>query len=92
MSVSLFEMLNRLPDPRKSRGRSDSLVPILSLTIVATLAACDSLQAIAQFGRHHGLTLTHALGFRSLNTPSASTLSRLFQALDVEAFEALLQE
>lgn len=92
MSSSLVEILHRLPDPRKSRGRSYSLVPILSLTIVATLAGCNSLQAIAQFGHDHGLTLAHALGFRSLSTPSASTLSRLFRALDVEAFEALLQE
>jgi hypothetical protein len=67
-------------------------VPILCLIVVATLAGRNTLQGIAQFGRDHGAPLAHALGFRRASTPSASTLSRLFRKIDVEAFEAIIHQ
>jgi hypothetical protein len=62
-------------------------VAVLSLTVVAVLAGMKSLEAIAQFGRDHGVPLAHALGFRRGKTPAKSMLSELFRALDVVAFE-----
>jgi DDE_Tnp_1-associated/Transposase DDE domain len=89
--LSLVEALALVPDPRSSHGRFHPLVAILSLAVVAMLAGCKSLEAIAQFGRDHGLGLAHALGFRRAKTPAKSTLSDLFRALDVNAFERAVQ-
>lgn len=90
-SLSLSEAFARIPDPRDRRGRQHPLVAILCLTTVAILAGCRSLQAVAQFGRDHGLPLAHALGFNRAKTPAASTLSELFRALDVAAVEQALR-
>ncbi len=88
---SLVEFLATIPDPRKPRGRIHPLTAVLSLTVVALLAGMKSLEAIAQFGRDHGPALAHALGFRRGKTPAKSTLSEIFRALDIEAFEAALR-
>jgi hypothetical protein len=66
-------------------------VAVLGLAVVATLAGCNSLDAIAQFGRLHGLSLAHALGFRRAKTPNKSALSKIFRRLDVAALEAALR-
>ena len=89
-SLSLLEALAQRPDPRGRQGRRHPLPAILSLTVLAMLTGCKTLEAIVQFGRDHGTPLAHALGFRRGKTPAKSTLSDLFRALDVAAFEAVL--
>jgi len=88
--LSLMEALAQLPDPRSRQGRRHPLSAILSLAVLAMLSGAKSYQAISQFGRDKGLPLAHALGFRRKKTPSKSTFSVLFRALDVTAFEAAL--
>jgi DDE_Tnp_1-associated/Transposase DDE domain len=90
-TLPLIEALALVPDPRSRHGRYHPLVAVLGLAVVAMLAGCKSLEAIAQFGRDHGLGLAHALGFRRAKTPAKSTLSDLFRALDAEAFERALR-
>jgi hypothetical protein len=86
--LSLAEALASVPDPRKRRGTRHPLAAVLSLTAVAILAGCKSLEAVAQFGRDHGTALTLALGFTRLDCPTKSCLSKIFRRLDVAAFEA----
>ncbi len=88
---ALVELLATIPDPRKPRGRVHPLTAVLSLAVVAMLAGMKSLEAIAQFGRDHGAGLAHALGFRRKKTPAKSTLSEIFRAIDLDAFEAALR-
>src|SRR3954465_14481898 len=88
--MSLVEALASVPDPRRRRGRRHPLTAVLSLAVVATLAGCKSLEAIAQFGRDHGTALTHALGFTRGDCPTKSCLSKIFRRLDIDAFEAAL--
>lgn len=88
--LSLIEALATVPDPRSPKGRIHPLTAILSMTVVAILAGMKSLEAIAQFGRDHGQTLAHALGFTRGKTPSKSCLSKLFRRLDVAALEEAL--
>jgi hypothetical protein len=90
-SLSPIKAFALVPDPRKPRGRRHPLTAILALTTLAILGGCNSLEAIAQFGRDHGLPLAHALGFRRKKTPSKSSLSRLFRRLDIDAFENALR-
>ena len=89
-SLSLRQALAQLPDPRGRHGRRQPLSALLSLTVLALLTGCKTLEAIVPFGRDHGTPLAHALGFRRGKTPAKSTLSNLFRALDVAAFEAVL--
>jgi hypothetical protein len=89
-TLSLVEELATVPDPRSPKGRRHPLTAILSLTVVATLAGCKGLEAIAQFGRDHGKALAHALGFTRPKTPNKSCLSKLFRRLDVTALEEAL--
>jgi len=92
MPLALLEMFDRVLDPRKAKGKIHDLGPLLSLAVVAILAGRSTLQGIAQFGRDHGATLAHALGFRRGKTPCAATYSRTFRRLDVDAFEAVLRD
>ena len=88
---SLVEILATISDPRGRSGKIHPLHAVLGLTVVALLAGMKSLEAIAQFGRDHGLGLAHALGFRRAKTPNKSMLSKLFRRLDIEEFEEKLR-
>jgi hypothetical protein len=92
MPLTLVERFHQVLDPRRARGRIHDLVPILSLAVVAMLGGRTTLQGIAQFGRDHGATLAHALGFRRGKTPCAATYSRIFRRLDVVGFEAVIRD
>jgi hypothetical protein len=87
---TLTEILAEIPDPREAAGRRYTLASVLNLMTVAMLAGMRSLQAISQFARDHGTSLTHALGFTSAKSPCKATLSNVLRRLDVAAFEAAL--
>ncbi|MCH7595333.1 MAG: transposase family protein, partial [Planctomycetes bacterium] len=59
-SVSLFEALGKVPDPRGGQGRRHPLPAILTLAAVAMLSGARSLYAIAQFGRDRGQSFVRA--------------------------------
>jgi len=88
--LSLLAVLAEVPDPRSRHGRRHPLSAVLGLAVVAMLSGAKSYQAIAQFGRDKGVALAHALGFTRGKTPTKSTYSVLFRALDVQAFEQAL--
>jgi hypothetical protein len=87
---SLHEIFATIPDPRRRRGTRHPLRAILCLTAVATLAGMRGLEAIAQFGRDHGLAFRLALGFTRLDSPCKGALSVLFRKLDIDAYEQAL--
>ncbi len=89
--ISLMELLKQVPDPRSLHGLRHPLSALLGLTVVAVLAGMRGPEAIAQFGRDHGWPLLKLLGFHRKKGPCKATFSNLYRALDVEAFEALLQ-
>jgi len=90
-SISLWEALGQVPDPRDASGRRHPLPAVLTLCAVAVLSGARSLYAIAQFGRDRGKGFAQALGFTRDRTPCCSMLHYLFKALDREAFEAAVR-
>src|SRR5471032_1335293 len=88
--LSRLEVLSQVPDPRSRHGRRHPLSAILALALVAMLSGAKGFEGIAQFGRDHGIPLAHLLGFRRGKTPTKSTFSVIFRALDVLAFERAL--
>jgi hypothetical protein len=87
---SLQEVFAGLPDPRKPRGSRHPLPALLNLTAIALLGGMRSLEAIAQFGREHGLSFRLLIGFTRLEAPCKGCLSYLFRRLDIAAFEQAL--
>jgi hypothetical protein len=84
--------LATIPDARHSRGRRHPLPAILALAGAAMLAGCDSLLAIAEWGRDPagGAPLASRLGFTRAKTPCVATRHRVFRRIDVMAFEQVV--
>ncbi len=87
---SLLRALATVPDPRSRHGRRHPLPAILTLATVAMLCGARSLYAITQWGREQPSEVVRALGFTRQPTPGVATLHRVFKALDVDVFEAVL--
>src|SRR5687768_10999323 len=83
----LSEYLAEVPDPRKARGKRHPLGPILCLACVGLLSGCDSVLAIAEWGRAQRGEVVARLGFTRRRTPCVATLHRVFRDLDAAAFE-----
>src|SRR5688572_22144332 len=95
---SLAAALAVVPDPRRPNGwRPDRaplpLVGVLQVTVAAMLCGARSLYAVAQWGRERVEEDPDALvplGLPPGRSPSVATLHRLFEGLDVAAFERVL--
>jgi hypothetical protein len=87
---SLMEALAGVPDPRGRQGRRYQLASVLAMAVCAMACGARSLYAIAQWGKQHRRLVCEALGIKRLSTPSHPQLHRIFAALDVQAFEAVL--
>ena len=88
--VSLIELLEGLPDPRRARGKRHPLPALLALAVVALLAGLTSYEAFAQYGRERGGEFLRLLGFTRRRGLCKATYSRVFRRIDVAAFEALI--
>lgn len=91
-AISLFEALQRVPDPRSRFGKSYPLHAVLALLVLGMLMGRRSLTAISHLVRDYGPELAIALGFRHYKTPSTMMLSILLRRLDVQTFEKILGE
>lgn len=87
---SLLEALAGVPDPRGRQGRRYQLASVLAMAVCAMACGARSLYAIAQWGKQHRRLVCGALGIERLTTPSHPQLHRIFAALDVPGFEAVL--
>ena len=90
-SCHLLDMLAKVPDPRKKKGRRHPLAAMLALTVVGLLSGQRSYTQIAKWARLHP-DLPNALGFRTKQTPAASTFHYLYQRLDITAVEKTLTQ
>lgn len=95
-TLSLYEVLSQIPDPRHRRGTVYSLASVLTLVASAMLCGRRSLAAIAEWGQHYN-HLAPLLGFTrrtrddtAYRTPCTSELHTLLAALPATAFEAAL--
>jgi hypothetical protein len=87
---SLIAALATVEDPRKPRGKRESLSAILALAVAATLCGAEGYQAIADWGRNHGSQMARALGFTRDKTPCAATFCNIFRRLNRAGFEQAL--
>lgn len=89
-TLSLPELLEEIPDPRRAEGKRHPLPAVLSLLALATMAGMRGLQGVVDFGRNLPPDVVASLGFTRPKTLAKSTLSELLRAIDIDAFEAVV--
>jgi hypothetical protein len=94
--TSLLDMLGKLTDPRKRRGKRHNLVFILACAVIAVLAGSGNYRQIASHAKDLPQTLLAKLGARyswfsrRYSSPSAATVRRVLQRLDAAALDLLI--
>lgn len=86
---SLFEVFSSVPDPRSRHGRRHPLNSLLAMLVVALCSGANHVKSAVIFGRERKY-LRKRLGFTHRIAPSQSTYTRLFQRLDLTAFQQAL--
>jgi predicted transposase YbfD/YdcC len=92
----LLEMLETVPDPRKSRGKVYKLSFILAVSLVATLAGASSFRQIRDQVADMPQSLLRKLGgswcfFRCMfGYPSERTIRRVLEAVDAAALDRVV--
>ena len=91
-ATDLISFLKALPDCRMRRGVRFPQWWMLLVAILAILSGQGSLLGMERFVKRHRKTLNELLGTHVAKPPSDSTFRLLLAQLDVEGFEALLQQ
>jgi hypothetical protein len=91
-ATDLISFLKALPDCRMRRGVRFPQWWMLLVAILAILSNQASLMGMERFAKRHRKTLNELLGTHIAKPPSDSTFRLLLAQLDVEGFEALLQQ
>jgi predicted transposase YbfD/YdcC len=81
----LFEHFATLPDPRVDRTKEHLLLDMLTIAVCAVSCGADSFVEMEEFGKAKREWLATFLALPS-GIPSHDTFTRLFAALDPEAF------
>ena len=92
VAADLISFLKALPDCRLRRGIRYPQWWMLLVAILAILSNQGSLLGMERFAKRHRKTLNELLGTHIANPPSDSTFRLLLSQLDVDGFEALLQQ
>ncbi|WP_395292209.1 ISAs1 family transposase [Kitasatospora hibisci] len=87
--ITLAEVLDRLPDPRRTRGRRYRLGALLVLCATAVMAGASTWAAIVRFAAGLDPVLRERIGLVR-GIPRTSTLARLLARLDGDALDAAL--
>ena len=91
-ATDLISFLKALPDCRMRRGIRYPQWWMLLVGILAILSNQGSLLGMERFAKRHRQALNDLLGTHIAKPPSDSTFRLLLSQLDVEGFEALLQQ
>lgn len=94
--AELLAHLERLPDPRKRRGRRHGLTAVLAVAVCAVLAGARSFAAISEWASDVPLAVLAALRVRrdpltgTRQPPGESTLRRVLTGIDTAALDTLV--
>jgi hypothetical protein len=91
-ATDLLSLPKALPGRRKRRGSHYPQWCMLLIAILVILSHQGSLLGMERFAKRHRITLNALLGTQIARPPSDSTFRLLLAQLDVDGFEALLQQ
>src|SRR5215213_6021356 len=77
VSLSLFDSLGEVPDPRRERTKLHQLVDILVIAVCATICAAETWEEIAEFGQAKESWFRKFLALPN-GIPSHDTFRRVF--------------
>jgi hypothetical protein len=92
ISLSLFEALCRIPDPRRKRGIRHSFHAILKLVILGFCSRLVCLEHIVEFARHCWSEIKKPLGFKRDTPPDATTIGRVLKKVNRKELEEVFRE
>lgn len=85
-SLSLFETLSQVPDPRLDRTKLHQLADILVIAVCATICAAETWEEIAEFGQAKESWFRKFLALPN-GIPSHDTFRRVFLRLNPRKFQ-----
>lgn len=91
-SLSLFEALCNVTDPRKKRGIRHNFHAILKLVILGFCSRLVCLEHIVEFASQRWDELKEPLGFKRDTPPDATTIGRILKKVNREELEKAFQE
>ncbi len=86
LSLSLFDTLGQVPDPRRERTKLHQLVDILVIAVCASICAAETWEEIAEFGTAKESWFKKFLALPN-GIPSHDTFRRVFLRLNPQKFQ-----
>jgi len=86
VSLSLFDSLGEVPDPRRERTKLHHLVDILVIAVCASICAAETWEEIAEFGQAKESWFKKFLALPN-GIPSHDTFRRVFLRLNPKKFQ-----
>jgi len=86
ISLSLFDSLDQVPDPRRERTKLHQLVDILIIAVCATICAAETWEEIEEFGRAKEGWFKKFLALPN-GIPSHDTFRRVFLLINPKKFQ-----
>ncbi|MFL6337056.1 MAG: ISAs1 family transposase [Pyrinomonadaceae bacterium] len=91
VSLSLFDSLGEVPDPRRERTKLHRLVDILIIAVCATICAAETWEEIAEFGQAKESWFRKFLALPN-GIPSHDTFRRVFLRINPKQFQEAFLE
>ncbi len=91
LSCHLINILAKVPDPRKNKGKRHPLKSILTLVVIGLMYGHKGYTSIATWARTQP-ALAKAIGLTHKKTPCSATLHNILKKIDVDALEKILSE
>lgn len=92
VSLSLFEALHGIEDPRKKRGIRHNFHAILKLVLLGFCSRLICLEHIVEFASGCWSQLKKPLGFSRDTPPDATTIGRILKKVDRNALEKVFRD
>ncbi len=89
---SLFDLLAKIPDPRKKRGVRHNFHAIVKLVILGFTSRLVCLEHIVEFANCQWDQLKDPLGFMRDAPPNATTIGRVLKKVDRQILEDVFRE
>ncbi len=86
LTLSLFDSLEQVPDPRRERTKLHQLVDILVIAVCATICAAETWEEISEFGQAKESWFKKFLALPN-GIPSHDTFRRVFLLINPKKFQ-----